>query len=119
MVLAVREGTFESLAGSLESEGLKVLSARSGLDALSRVTRHQPRALLLDLQLCSFGSEGIIAMVHVVSPGTRIVAYSPSSAPEDAAAVESGVFFYAAGGNEAYVADALHAALAEKSIRHG
>ncbi|MBI2899768.1 MAG: response regulator [Planctomycetes bacterium] len=116
MVLLVEPepGARETLVRNLKSVDVEVRSATSIRQMLEAMADRIPDVLLLNLGLEGMESEVIVSMIHMVAPDTRIVAYSPKSDPKDAAAVEGGVFFYAAGGDESYVAAAIQAALQKR-----
>lgn len=116
IVIAIPDGEMRTtLRGLLECLHADLFWADSIPELLARVDDVSPDVLVLDLGMCSESPELLIGTLRRKSPSTRIVACSSESDPKDAAVIEKGIFYYAAGMDAAQLAEVVRAALHRKS----
>lgn len=70
------------LAESFRMEGLDVLEASNGLEALLYVKRDRPDAVVLDLMMPRLGGVEALKRIHDFNPGIRVLVVTGTDDPE-------------------------------------
>lgn len=76
---------------SLESEGLQVIEAESGEDALGKITRHKPAFVLTDLRMPGMDGIELMQKIHAAHPGLPVLILTAhGDIPEAVRATQAG-----------------------------
>src|SRR2546425_11394155 len=70
------------LAEAFRMEGLDVLEASNGLEALLYVKRDRPDAVVLDLMMPRLGGVEALKRIHSFNPGIRVLVVTGAIDPE-------------------------------------
>src|SRR5882762_7658693 len=70
------------LAEAFRMEGLDVLEAANGLEALLYVKRDRPDAVVLDLMMPRLGGVEALKRIHSFNPGIRVLVVTGTDDPE-------------------------------------
>lgn len=102
------------LESNLHSEGIAVRRVGSVPQMFELLHYESPAVLVLDMSICRGCERMVVSAIHHLASNLRLIAYSAESYATDAAAVEAGVYFYAAGMDLSRLEEAIHAALSAK-----